>query len=83
MGSLDRLSYNPVYDIYSKQDITMRLRQVREGKHVTQMDLAVKLHMSQPYLSNLENGKANVSLYTLRRIAKALKVRVVDLIADE
>ena len=61
----------------------MRLRQVRERKHVTQQDLAVKLHMSQPYLSNLENGKANVSLHTLRRIAKALKVRVVDLIADE
>jgi len=39
--------------------------------------------MSIPYLSNLERGKANVSLYTMRRLAKALKVRVVDLVQDE
>ncbi len=61
----------------------MRLRQIRERKGLTQKALADKLHMSVPYLSNLERGKANVSLYTLRRLAKALKVKVADLVADE
>ncbi len=61
----------------------MRLRQIRERKGLTQKALADKLHMSIPYLSNLERGKANVSLYTLRRLAKALKVKVVDLVEDE
>lgn len=61
----------------------MKIQKIREDKGLRQRDLAKKLKMSQSYLSNLEGGKVNVSLYTLRRIAKALKVRVVDLLADE
>ena len=61
----------------------MKLRNIRENKGVTQKGLAAKLGMSQAYLCNLEKGKANVSLHTLRRLAKALKVRVADLLADE
>jgi transcriptional regulator with XRE-family HTH domain len=45
--------------------------------------LAEKTKMSYAYLSNLENGKANVSLFTLRKLAKVLKVMVADLVADE
>jgi transcriptional regulator with XRE-family HTH domain len=63
--------------------LDVRLRQLREQKGLTQKALADKLQMSIPYLSNLEKGKANVSLYTMRRLAKALKVRVADLVADE
>jgi len=36
-----------------------------------------------PNLCNLENGKADASLNTLRRLAKVLEVRVADLVADE
>lgn len=61
----------------------MKLRTIRKKKGMTQKDLATKLGMSQAYLCNLEKGKANVSLYTLRLLAKALKVRVADLVADE
>lgn len=61
----------------------MKLRGIREQMGITQKDLATKLGMSQAYLCNLEKGKVNVSLYTLRRLAKALKVRVADLVADE
>lgn len=61
----------------------MKLRTIREKKGITQKDLATKLGMSQAYLCNLEKGKANVSLHTLRRLAKALKVRVADILADE
>lgn len=61
----------------------MRLRAIRQAKGLTQKELADKLGMSYTYLCNLENGKVNVSLTTLRRLAKALKVRVLDLVADE
>jgi transcriptional regulator with XRE-family HTH domain len=61
----------------------MKIRAIREERRLKQRDLAIKLKMSHAYLSNLEAGKVNVSLYTLRRIAKALKVRVADLVADE
>ena len=61
----------------------MRLRELRQGKGIRQKVLADKLKMSHAYLCNLEQGKANVSLSTLRRLAKALKVKVADLVADE
>ncbi|MBM3301223.1 MAG: helix-turn-helix transcriptional regulator, partial [Deltaproteobacteria bacterium] len=38
--------------------------------------------MSFTYLSNVENGNADPSLSTLRRIAKALKVKVADLLGE-
>ena len=61
----------------------MRLKELRQARGFTQKTLADKLGMSLTYLCNLENGKANVSLSTLRRLAKALKVKVIDLVADE
>ncbi|NGZ98491.1 MAG: XRE family transcriptional regulator [Nitrospira sp. WS110] len=61
----------------------MRLKELRQARGFTQKTLADKLGMSLTYLCNLENGKANVSLSTLRRLAKALRVKVVDLVADE
>lgn len=61
----------------------MRLKALRQARGLTQKRLADKLGMSYTYLCNLENGKVNVSLTTLRRLAKALKVRVADLVADE
>lgn len=61
----------------------MRLKELRQARGFTQKTLADKLGMSLTYLCNLENGKANVSLSTLRRLAKVLKVKVADLVADE
>jgi len=60
----------------------MRLRTIREGKGLTQRALAAKAKMSVAFLCNVENGKADPSLSTLRRLAKALKVRVVNLLDE-
>ncbi len=61
----------------------MKLKHIRESQGLSLRALAEKAHVSYVYLCNVENGKANVSLETLRRLAKALKVRVVDILADE
>jgi transcriptional regulator with XRE-family HTH domain len=61
----------------------MRLKQIRKGKGLSQRTLADKAKMSYTYLCNLEQGKADPSLSTLKRLAKALGVRVVDLVRDE
>jgi transcriptional regulator with XRE-family HTH domain len=39
--------------------------------------------MSQTFLSNVERGKADPSLTTLKRLAGALGVTVADLVKDE
>jgi transcriptional regulator with XRE-family HTH domain len=61
----------------------MRIREIRQEKGLSIRALATRAKMGYPYLCNVENGKADPSLSTLRRLAKALKVRVVDLLADE
>ncbi len=62
----------------------MLIREIRQRKGLTLQELAKKAGgMSYTFLSNVETGKADPSLSTLRRLAKALKVRVVDLVQDE
>ncbi len=52
-------------------------------KGLSQRALAAKAKMSYTYLCNVENGKADPSLSTLKRLARALRVKVADLVADE
>ncbi len=61
----------------------MRLRAIRLKKGLSQRALAAKAKMSYTYLCNVENGKADPSLSTLKRLAKVLRVKVAVLVADE
>jgi transcriptional regulator with XRE-family HTH domain len=57
------------------------LKALREAKGMTQVNLAGKANVTQPYLAELEAGrKRNPSLAVLQRLAKALGVPVTDLL---
>ncbi len=57
------------------------LRRLREKKGLTMQQLADRAGVTDAYIAMLETGKRkNPSLATLRRIAKALKVKVGDLL---
>ena len=57
------------------------LKQRREAKGLSQLDLAKRAKVSQGYLSDLEaRQKKNPGIETLRRIAKALGVPVTELL---
>ena len=57
------------------------LKAKREAKGMTQVDLATKAKVTQPYLAELEAGKKkNPSLAVLQRLAKALGVPVTELL---
>ena len=57
------------------------LRQIREAKGLSQLDLAKRAKVSQGYLSDLEaRQKKNPGIETLRKIAKALSVPVTELL---
>ena len=60
----------------------LKIRAIREHKGLTQKVLALKAQMSITYLCNVELSKVDPSLSTLRRLAKALRVKVVDLIDE-
>lgn len=60
-----------------------KIKQVREGRRVTQTELASKAMISQPYLHDLENNRRGAKPETYERIAAALGVSVSDLIEQE
>ncbi|MDR4468844.1 MAG: helix-turn-helix domain-containing protein [Nitrospira sp.] len=60
----------------------MKLKRIREKQGVSLRSLAAKAKMGYPHVCNIENGKADPSLSTLRRLARVLKVKVVDLIDE-
>ncbi len=60
----------------------MILRILRLKQELTQKRLAAKAKMSHAYLSNIETGKADPSLSTLKRLAKALGVSVSELVKE-
>jgi len=57
------------------------LRELREAKGLTQVELAEKAKVERTYLTKLETGaKVNPSLAILKRLAKALGVPVAKLL---
>ncbi len=60
----------------------MRMRAIRERQGLSIRALASKAKMSFTFVCNIENGKADPSLSTLKRVAKALNVKVADLIDE-
>lgn len=59
----------------------MKLKQIRTARGITQVELARRLKVKQPYVAQLESGaKPNPSLDMLRRLANALKVTVSELV---
>ncbi len=54
----------------------MRLKQLRAARGMTQETLAAKAGIARTYLARLELGMHDPTLGTLRKLAKALKVKV-------
>jgi len=51
-----------------------RLKALRQWRDVGQVHLAFKTDISQGFLSDLENGKRNMTAEMKRRIAEALDI---------
>ena len=59
----------------------MNLKALRMKRGLTQVELAKKLRMKQAHVAMLESGaKPNPTLDTLRRLAKALKCSITELV---
>jgi len=64
----------------SPQRFSIRLRQIRERRGMTQEALAEKAGVSRAYLSRLEMGRHDPPLSRLRKLAKVLKVPIEKLL---
>ena len=59
-----------------------RIRSFRKGKGFSQEVLAEKADLHHNYVGELERGEKAATIDTLVKIAKALGVRVGDLVRD-
>jgi transcriptional regulator with XRE-family HTH domain len=64
----------------SPKRFAVRLRELRESRAMTQEMLARKIGVTRAYLSRLEMGRHDPPLSRLRKLAKALRVSVADLV---
>jgi DNA-binding XRE family transcriptional regulator len=62
--------------------VGQQVRAYRKEAGLSQEKLAEKASLSYKYLGEVERGCVNVSLDSLMRIAKALKVKVSDVMRD-
>ena len=60
-------------------DVGERLREIRRLRRVTLKTVADRARLSESFLSQVERGRANASVASLKRIAAALGVNVADL----
>lgn len=60
--------------------VEMRMRAVRRERNMTLTELARRTDLSPGLISQVERGRTNPSLETLRRVAEALDVPIFDLL---
>ncbi len=62
--------------------IGQRIKEYRLKNKWTIAKLAAKTQLSKSLISQIENAKNSASLFSLAKIARSLKVRLVDLVQD-
>lgn len=58
----------------------LKIREIRREKILSQKELALKIELSQNYLSEIENNKYDIKLSLLYRISQALEVCPFELV---
>lgn len=59
------------------------IKQIRKRMNMSQKELATKMEISQSYLSDIENGRKNLSIKTVKKLADSLGLSVNDLFNDD
>lgn len=62
--------------------IGKRVQNRRTAQKISQAELAARISVTSPHISNIERGKTKVSLPTLMEIARALNTTLDDLVCD-
>jgi transcriptional regulator with XRE-family HTH domain len=60
--------------------IAMRIKALRDKRQMSQEDLAERAGISRGYLARLETGRHDPTITTLEKLAKALHVKVTELL---
>jgi len=65
---------------HSHLQVAQAIRSLRQRGGLSQRQLAMRMNVPRTYVSKIENEKATPTLSSLERLARALEVRVPDLL---
>jgi transcriptional regulator with XRE-family HTH domain len=66
-----------------KSKIGLRIKEIRKEKGVSQEKLALLADLDRTYINSVENGKRNISIVNIEKIAMALGVSLTDFFNHE
>ena len=55
-----------------------RIRELRNGMHISQEDLADLAELDRTYITSVERGNRNISIINIEKIAKALNITLSE-----
>ena len=61
-----------------KKKLGIRLRELRKGKKMSQIEFADECSLDKSYIASIEQGKRNVCLVNLGKIARACGLSLSD-----
>ncbi len=64
----------------TRRRLQMKIKHLRTARGLTQVALAKKVGVSREYVARLETGHHDPPLSTLTKLARALKVKVAELV---
>ena len=59
-----------------------RIQQFRKASGLSQEKFALSIDMDRSYFASVENGKRNISILNVKKIADGLNVSISDLFTD-
>ena len=65
-----------------RSKLGLRIAIIRTSKEISQFRLSLLTGLSKQYISDLENGRRNVSISSLYKVAKGLEVVIEELFLD-
>ena len=65
-----------------KLKIGQRIKYLREKASISQKDLAYSADLDRSYIAGIENGRRNVSIVNIEKIASALNVTLKEFFND-
>lgn len=68
-----------IYIMDIKSKVGIRIREVREIVKMSQKDLAYAADLDRSYIASVENGKRNISIVNLEKVANALGITLSEL----
>mgnify|MGYP006424645963 CR=1 FL=1 len=62
-----------------KEKFGSKVRELRRNAGYSQEEFASRASLDRTYLSSIERGERNVSIEVAEKIAKALKIKIINL----